>query len=126
VVHRRYTPLGNRIIELGGQQSVLAQILQVSQQTISKKLRGLCAISVSDLEKLAKHFKVPMTAFFEAAGLDGAVLKDFHAMFRAKPLEVDRILDAFKLNPANLTHLAQVAASLIQAGLGGKQPKVKQ
>jgi transcriptional regulator with XRE-family HTH domain len=43
----------------------LAKALKVSQQTISKKLRGECAISVSDLETLARKFKRHMMWFFQ-------------------------------------------------------------
>ena len=46
-------------------QWALADVLGVTQQTISKKLRGETAILVSDLEKLARHYKIHMTYFFE-------------------------------------------------------------
>ena len=118
MIHRRYTPLGNRIAELGSTQSELIKVLKVGQQTISKKLRGECSISVSDLEKLAKYFKVPMTFFFEAEGLDGSVLRDFHAMFKARPQEVYVILDAFRADPNILAQLAAFATPLT-AGLRG-------
>ncbi|MHC4249678.1 MAG: helix-turn-helix domain-containing protein [Planctomycetota bacterium] len=59
-----YTKYGERISALGT-QAVIAKALGMSQQTISKKLRGKCAIFVSDLEKLSEKFKVPMTYFVE-------------------------------------------------------------
>ncbi|MHC4202707.1 MAG: helix-turn-helix domain-containing protein [Planctomycetota bacterium] len=62
---RLYTRLGGRIAALGDRQRALAKVLRVSQQTISKKLRGETAILVTDLEKLARHYKVHMTYFFE-------------------------------------------------------------
>ena len=66
---RAYTALGAKIAALGKRQRELARVLRVSQQTISKKLRGETAIMVSDLEKLGKHYKVPLTYFFEAEPL---------------------------------------------------------
>jgi DNA-binding XRE family transcriptional regulator len=60
--HAPYTKYGERISALGT-QAVLAKALGMSQQTISKKLRGKCAIFVSDLEKLSKKFKKPMRYF---------------------------------------------------------------
>ena len=59
---RKYTDLGEQIAGLtdpkkGGVQAQLAKALGVSQQTVSCKLRGTCAISVADLERLAKKFK---------------------------------------------------------------------
>ena len=64
--HGDYSVLGARIRELGP-QVVLAKAMKVSQQTVSKKLRGQTAVLVDDLELLAKKFKVPMTWFFEDA-----------------------------------------------------------
>ena len=60
---RKYTPMGERIAQFGKQYE-LARLLGVSQQTISKKLRGECAILVADLEKLARRLHVPIGAFF--------------------------------------------------------------
>lgn len=63
-VVRKYTPVGRRIARFGPQY-VLARILGVSQQTISKKLRGKCVIKLSDLETLAEKLGVPIGAFFD-------------------------------------------------------------
>jgi transcriptional regulator with XRE-family HTH domain len=61
---RKYTRIGHRLAELGRQVD-LAKALGLSQQTVSKKLRGDTAILLSDLERLAKKFKLPVTWFFE-------------------------------------------------------------
>jgi len=61
---RNYTRIGSRLAELG-RQADLAKALGVSQQTVSKKLRGECAIMLADLERLAKKFSIPVTWFFE-------------------------------------------------------------
>ena len=61
---RQYTRIGHRIAELG-RQADLAKALGLSQQTISKKLRGETAILLADLERIAKKFKLPVTWFFE-------------------------------------------------------------
>ena len=66
-VVRKYNRIGTRLAELGRQVD-LAKALGVSQQTVSKKLRGECAIMLSDLERLAKKFKIPVTWFFEGYG----------------------------------------------------------
>lgn len=60
----KYTAMGERIAGFGKQYE-LARLLGVSQQTISKKLRGECAVSVSDLETLARRLHVPIGAFFD-------------------------------------------------------------
>jgi transcriptional regulator with XRE-family HTH domain len=61
---RRYSRIGHRIAELGT-QAVVAKALGISQQTVSKKLRGETAILLADLERIAKEFKLPITWFFE-------------------------------------------------------------
>ena len=70
---RKYTTLGERIVKLaGGRQKPIAKALGVSQQTVSKKMRGECAISVSDLEKLAKAYSVGMDYWFHPFDFDDA------------------------------------------------------
>ena len=64
---RDYTAIGDRITTLGKRQREIAGVLGVSQQTVSKKLRGETAILLSDFEKIAAHYKVPLTYFFEEA-----------------------------------------------------------
>jgi transcriptional regulator with XRE-family HTH domain len=61
---RKYNRIGTRLAELGRQVDI-AKALGVSQQTVSKKLRGECAIMLADLERLAKKFKISVTWFFE-------------------------------------------------------------
>ena len=62
---RAYTAVGKRIASVGKRQHLIAKALKISQQTVSKKLRGETAILLSDLEKLSKYYKVPVTYFFE-------------------------------------------------------------
>jgi len=68
-VRGKYTNIGSRIAQ-DRTQAQLAKMLGISQQTVSKKLRGETAILLSDLEKLAKKMKVSPAWFFE--GYDGA------------------------------------------------------
>jgi transcriptional regulator with XRE-family HTH domain len=64
--HRRvYSRVGERIASLAGTQREVGRVLGITQQCVSKKLRGETAILLSDLEKLARHYEVPMTFFFE-------------------------------------------------------------
>jgi transcriptional regulator with XRE-family HTH domain len=70
---RAYTAIGRRIASVGKRQVAIAKALKISQQTVSKKLRGETAILLRDLEKLAKYYKVPMTFFFEPEDMNPAV-----------------------------------------------------
>ncbi len=65
--HRVYTRIGHRLAKLG-QQRELSKALGLSQQTVSKKLRGGCVIMLADLERLAKKFGKPFPWFFEGYG----------------------------------------------------------
>ena len=47
---KAYTDIGRRIADLGKRQRQIAKVLRVSQQTVSKKLRGETAMLLSDLE----------------------------------------------------------------------------
>jgi len=61
-----YKKVGKRIATLGqGRHGEIAQVLGISRQSVSKKLRGERAILLSDLAKLSKHFDVPLAYFFE-------------------------------------------------------------
>jgi transcriptional regulator with XRE-family HTH domain len=61
---RAYTEIGRRIAALAKTQKDIARALGIESQTVSKKLRGICSISLSELGTLSKAFKVPMTYFF--------------------------------------------------------------
>ena len=61
-----YTNLGSRIMSRFKTQKQLAKLMGLSQQTVSKKLRGETEFMVkSDLEHLAKILKVQVSWFFE-------------------------------------------------------------
>ena len=63
-----YTRLGTRIAALAEGQDELADVLDMSQQSVSKKLRGKVGILVSELERLSAHYRVPMVYFFGENG----------------------------------------------------------
>ena len=64
---KAYIRIGRRLAELDKQWR-LAKVLGLTQQTVSKKLRGEVAILLSDLETLARKYRKPMTWFFEGYG----------------------------------------------------------
>ena len=59
-----YTDLGRKIAGLSKNQSELATVLELTQQSISGKLTGKIAVTLRDLETLSKHYDVPMVHFF--------------------------------------------------------------
>lgn len=61
---KTYSPVGARIARLATNQVQLAGVLERTQQTISKKLRGECEITLRDLKRLAKHYGVGVGYFF--------------------------------------------------------------
>ena len=67
--HRPYTGYGERIAALGTQAEIGAA-MGVAQQSVSKKLRGGSATTFSELTKLAAHYDLPLTYFFENGPCD--------------------------------------------------------
>lgn len=63
-----YTNIGTKIASLGTQVEV-GTALSLSQQTVSKKLRGEVGIFLADIEELALQFNKTVTWFFQ--GYDG-------------------------------------------------------
>lgn len=61
-----YKQIGQKIRELRGtlSQEILAEKMDVASNTISRWETGTYKPTPEDLEKLARHFKVPITVFF--------------------------------------------------------------
>jgi len=59
----RYTDLGRKISRLAPNQSELSEVLELTQQSISGKLTGKIAVTLKDLDLLARHYKVPLIYF---------------------------------------------------------------
>ena len=98
---RAYTPIGRKIASVGKRQVAIAKALKISQQTVSKKLRGETAILLKDLEKLSRYYKVPVTFFFEPEDMSPAV---------------SRALDAIRSKPGPHHELATAIAKLTAKG----------
>lgn len=72
-----YTVVGKKIMALATNQSELSLILKLTQQSISGKLTGKIAVSVSDLQKLAKAYEVPVFYFVAGPGVTPALARAF-------------------------------------------------
>ncbi len=59
-----YTAIGRKIKNISKNQSEIARVLGLTQQSVSGKFIGKIAISVADLEKLSAHFNCPIIYFF--------------------------------------------------------------
>ena len=109
---RAYTEIGKRIAALGKRQKHIARVLGIEQNAVSNRLRGKSAIPVSELEKLSKAYKVPMTYFFEeecgnpvlAAALERILSKDDRLQ--------DLVVLASKLQPSDQKKLLEIAKTL--------------
>jgi transcriptional regulator with XRE-family HTH domain len=110
---RAYTEIGKKIAALGKRQKNIARSLGVSQQTVSKKLRGECAIMLSDLEMLSKAYGVSLTYFFEE-GPGDPELAAVRERLRCErgPLR-DLVVFADKLRPSDQEKLLAIARTLV-------------
>jgi transcriptional regulator with XRE-family HTH domain len=93
---RAYTDVGRRIAAACGRQCEIAKALRVSQQSVSKKLRGETAILLSDLEALSKHFRMPLSYFFS---------------HETAP-DLARALEAVRTGPSHLRDLVTLVAGM--------------
>jgi len=113
---RAYTAIGDRITTLGRRQREIASVLGVSQQTVSKKLRGETAILLSDLEKLGEHYKVPLTYFFEEApGSPELVIAWEKIRGTPGPIQ-DLVVLASKLSPDDVHRILEIAHVVAGSG----------
>lgn len=118
---RAYTQLGKRIATLGGRQRQIARVLRVSQQTVSKKLRGEAAIMVSDLKKLGKHYKVPLTYFFEeTAGRPELVVAWERVRHGPAPLQ-DLVVMLGTLSPADVDRVLELTRVMAKPASGERR-----
>jgi len=116
---RAYTAIGDRISTLGRRQRELAAVLKVSQQTVSKKLRGETAILLSDLEKLGAHYKVPLTYFFEdAPGSPELVIAWEQIRGKPGPLQ-DLVVLASHLPSTDVYRVLEIARVIASSGSAG-------
>ncbi len=118
---RAYTPLGVKIAAIGKRQRELARVLRVSQQTISKKLRGETAIMVSDLEKLGKHYKVPLTYFFEEEELRPELTSALARARRGSVAFQDLVIMLGSLSAADIERVLEVARVMAKPSSGGRR-----
>ncbi|MHC4502038.1 MAG: helix-turn-helix domain-containing protein [Planctomycetota bacterium] len=118
---RAYTPLGFKIATIGKRQRELARVLRVSQQTISKKLRGETAIMVSDLEKLGKHYKVPLTYFFEEETLGPELTSALARVRRGSAALKDLVVMLGSLSAADIERVLKVARVMAKPSSGGRR-----
>jgi transcriptional regulator with XRE-family HTH domain len=113
-ITRDYTEVGRRIAALGKRQTNIARSLGVSQQTVSKKLRGECAILLSDLEMLSKVYGVPLTYFFEEKDPWAPELAAALERVRSeRGLLQDLVVLASKLRPSDQEKLLAITRTLV-------------
>ena len=69
-----YTNMGSRVAQLAKNQEEIADVLGLTQQSVSGKLRGDISFSLDDLSLLSKRFGVPVTYFFALEDIDQRLL----------------------------------------------------
>ena len=109
---RAYTEVGRRIAALGKRQKHIARILGISQQSVSKKLRGETAILLRDLERLSEAYGVPLTYFIEDGPTDPELAAAMeHVRTEHGPLR-DLVVFARGLPASDQSKLLAIAGTL--------------
>ena len=118
--HKVYTPLGRKVSRLAKNQAELAQVLRLSQQSVSGKLLGKIAITLHDLEQLAAHYRVPLIYFVTPESVTKDEALSLERMLQADPALLRAIVQAEHLPlpfqrrlPAIVDILNQMAAELL-------------
>jgi transcriptional regulator with XRE-family HTH domain len=119
-----HTTLGRRIALLAEDQRQLARVFGVSQQSVSKKLRGEAVLLVPELERVAAHYRVPMTYFFEEGGDEDELPRpDVSAVCervkRAPGIYQEIVLLLGKLSQPGARELLRKARELARSGQDG-------
>lgn len=78
-----YTKLGMKIYGLCSTQRQLAEVLQLTQQSVSGKLTGKIAITMKDLENLSEHFDVPMAYFVLPESVTPEIARSSYKVFES-------------------------------------------
>ncbi len=113
---RAYTEVGKRIAALGKRQQAISRVLGVSQQTVSKKLRGETAIMLSDFETLAKHYKVPMTYFFEEEPASPELAVALQRVRKKSGALRDAVVVLSGLSAENVQRVLEIAHAIAKSG----------
>jgi transcriptional regulator with XRE-family HTH domain len=88
----RYTLLGKKIAALAVNQSEVAQVLGLTQQSVSGKLTGKIAVTLKDLELLAQNYRVPLIYFVTDLDVTPEVARAWERIF-AGPPELHRTME---------------------------------
>lgn len=75
--NKQYTAVGRKISSIFKNQRDLSEVLGLTQQSISGKLRGATAISVADLEKISEFTGYPVAWFFMPDHIDAKAVRAF-------------------------------------------------
>ena len=109
-----YTDVGKRIAALAKDQTELGRILGVSKQSISLKLRGENALFVSDLEKLASHYGVPLTYFVEDPHKSPELTPCWKRLRRMSPEAHEIVCIASKLPAPDVRKLTKFVKVIVE------------
>ena len=118
---KAYTDIGHRIADLGTRQRKLAKVLRVSQQTVSKKLRGETAILLADFERLAAHYKVPMTFFFEEKAASAELAAAWERVKGGSDVLKELVVLLSGLPDSTVGRVNELAKFIVQGAKGAKR-----
>ena len=122
---KAYTAIGHRISDLGERQRLLAKVLRVSQQTVSKKLRGETAILLADLQRLAAHYKVPLTYFFEEKAAPAELAAAWERVRGGADVLKELVVLLSGLSDSMVGRVNELAKFIVQGAKGSKRGRSK-
>ena len=97
---RVYTEIGKKMARLAKNQAELADVLNLTQQSVSGKLSGKIAVTLRDLECLADHYEVPLCYFVTPDAVTPELAKRLAEILNSAPELQQAIEIASQLPPA--------------------------
>lgn len=75
-----HTPIGKKIYALAANQTELAKILGLTQQSISGKMNGKIAVTLKDLDLLSEAYDVPILYFVSGPEVTPALARSWDSI----------------------------------------------
>ena len=108
----KYTPMGRKIAQLAVNQAEIAQILDLTQQSVSGKFTGKIAVTIKDMELLSAAFDVPMIYFVSPESVTVEAARAYMKILEGPPETIKTMEIAASLNRAFACQLYGIVQSL--------------
>jgi transcriptional regulator with XRE-family HTH domain len=112
---QKYSQIGRKIAMLGLTQYELAEIMGLTQQSVSGKMTGRISVRLDDLEKLAEHLDLPLLYFFTPESVTADLTRSMVKLLTTPGDARQAVMEGANLPPVFLQQLAAIAEAMAQS-----------